>query len=491
MNERELRIAVVGAGITGMSAAHYLKEACRREGRPVRITMIEASERTGGKIRTLRRDGCVIERGPDSFLARKTPILELAKELGLLSELVAVNPAAPARILHRGRLHRIPKGMQLGIPGEIRPFLQSGLLSPAGRARALLDLVLPRGGMKGDETIGAFLRRRLGPEAVERIAEPLLAGIYAGDLDELSLLATFPQFRTLEQNHRSLIRGMARSRRQKPPAGRHPILPEELAGAVFLTFKNGLQTLIEALGERLEDVRLITGESAVNVRRRDGDIGIRLSGGDELAFDAAVLAVPNGQMAGMLDSLGPAAGLIDIPYASVANVVLAFRRSETEGRRESGSGFVVPRNEGLAITACTVTSEKWPHTSPEHLLLVRCYVGRSGDLRGVEWTDEQLVQAVREDLRKTLGLAAEPVFAEITRWPGSMPQYGVGHRERIGAFRDALRANMPGVVAAGAGFDGVGLPDCIAQGRRAADEVMDVLTGRQQDGRLLQGAGES
>lgn len=477
MSGREPRIAVIGAGITGLSAAWHLARSFRQEGRPARITLIEAADRPGGKIRTLHRDGCVIERGPDSFLARKTPILDLAEQLGLAAELVPINPDAPARILVRGRLHPIPPGMQLGIPTRLWPFLRSGLLSPGGKARVLLDHVLPRSGKEEDEPIGAFLARRLGREAVTRIAEPLLAGIYAGDLESLSLLATFPHFRELERRHGSLIRGMASARRQA--AGRrHPALPEALSGAVFLTFKEGLSTLVDALRrELIADVRFAMGTAARHVRREGGEVRIRLSDGGELACDAAILAVPNPAAADMLADLGASARLIGIPYASVANVVLAYRRSAASGRREAGSGFVVPRGEGLTITACTVTSEKWPHTAPDGLLLVRCYVGRQGDRRGVALPDGELVQAVRADLRRVLGIAAEPVFAEITRWPDSMPQYPVGHRERIAAFREALRARMPGVFAAGAGFSGVGLPDCIAQGREAAEDARQFLAG--------------
>lgn len=490
MNGREPRIAVVGAGITGLSAAHYLAKACRSDGCRARITLIEASSRPGGKIQTLRRDGCVIERGPDSFLTRKTPILELAEDLGLIPELVPVNPDAPARIVHRGKLHPIPPGMQLGIPTRIGPFLQSGLLSPAGKARALLDLVLPRRGGTEDEALGAFLARRLGSELVERISEPLLAGIYAGKLNEISLMATFPQFRALETRHRSLIRGMAAARgNARPAGGSGPALPDALARAAFLTFRNGLSAMVEALRRELSDIQTIHGEAALNVRRQDGEIRIRLDGGEELAFDAAVIAVPNRRMTAMLADLGKAVRLIDIPYASVANVVLAFRRSDTASRREAGSGFVVPESEGLTITACTITTVKWPHTTPQDLLLVRSYVGKHGDLRGIELTDDELVRAVRHDLAGTLGLTAEPLFAEITRWPDSMPQYPIGHRERVGAFRETLRQRMPGVFAAGAGFDGVGLPDCIAQGRRAAEETMRFLAGSFHGASSLREAG--
>lgn len=486
MGQREKRIAVIGGGMTGLSAAHYLTEACKREGLSARITLIEADGRLGGKVKTIRRDGFVIEQGPDSFLARKTPIIDLTKELGLLSELVPVNATAGSFIYHRGVLHRMPRGMQLGIPTRIAPFVTTGLISPLGKARGLLDLVLPRGSADRDVALGAFLRRRLGHEVAERIAEPLLSGIYAGNLDELSLMATFPQFRALEQEHRSLILGMAKSRKRGGAPHRHgPELPEGIAGAAFLTYRNGLSSLVEALALRLRDVRILTGESVKRLRWRDNEAVATLAGGEELSFDAAVVTVPNHQVSAMLDGLGGEADLINIPYASVANVVLGFRKSDTAGRRNAGSGFVVARKEGLAITACTVTSEKWPHTAPEDVLLVRCYVGRHGDPRGIEWSDGTMLEAVREDLRRTLGIRAEPLFASITRWPRAMPQYAVGHREKIARFREALKGRMPGVTATGAGFGGVGLPDCIGQGRQAAEQTIAYLSGKGQTGQSI------
>lgn len=483
MTGRERHVAVVGSGITGLAAAHYLREMGRERGWRIRITLIEADSRIGGKIRTLHRDGCVIEQGPDSFLARKIPIIELTRELGLVGQLVPVNPAAPARICYRGVLHAMPRGMQLGIPARIGPFLQSDLISWPGKARAMLDTVLPARGGDGDESLGAFLSRRLGREVTERIAEPLLAGIYAGQLTGLSLLATFPQFRRLEKEHGSLIRGMAKTRltqQAMPQSGAQSgdptaELPHDLQGATFLTYRNGLSTLTEALLGRLADARIITGDAAVRVDRLDGEVRIRLAGGEQLAFAAAVIAVPNDRAADMLGSLGPAVEQIRMPYASVANVALAFRRSDTVRRKDTGSGFVVPREEGLAITACTVTSVKWPHAAPDDLLLVRCYVGRQGDLRGMTWSDKELVRAVRRDLHNILGLAATPVFTEIARWPRAMPQYPVGHTAKMAAFREVLQARMPGVAVAGAGFAGVGLPDCIAQGKQAAGHIMAEL----------------
>jgi len=469
------RVAVVGGGISGLSAAFYMERFAAERGLALEITLIEGSRRLGGKIRTLRRDGCVIEQGPDSFLARKTPIIELTRELGLLDELAALNPEAKRTfILHKNRLHPLPEGLMLGVPTRLVPFMTTGLISPLGKMRAALDLILPRKKEEGDESLGAFLERRLGREVHRRIAEPLLAGIYAGDTGALSLQATFPQFHAIERRHRSLILGMMRSGRQQG-AGGGSVLPEAVRDSAFLSYKQGLSALIEALDRQLVRARRILGQP-VNGLAVSGD-GYRLSlaDGESVGCDAVVLAVPNFEISRILGHLLPEHRLIDIPYVSVANVVLAYDAAELNGKL-TGSGFLAPRGEGLSITACTWTSMKWPHTAPGHMALLRCYVGRAGDEAPPDLSDEALTERVKRDLLLTMGIGARPLFAEVTRWNKAMPQYTVGHPERIGRFRSALSARLPGVLATGAGFQGVGLPDCIAQGKQAAEETVRFLS---------------
>lgn len=482
MTAKTKRIAVIGGGISGLSAAFYLQKFSRERQLPVAITLFEGSGRLGGKIRTLRRDGCVIEQGPDSFLARKWPILELTRELGLEQELAPLNPEAnKTYILHRQRLHPMPEGLMLGIPTRMLPFLTTGLISPLGKARAALDFVLPRKREKGDETLGAFLERRLGAEVHRHIAEPLLAGIYAGDTGELSLQATFPQFHEIERKHRSLMIGMMRSRRQQGGGGpaAQP-LPPQLAGSVFLSYKRGLATLVETLDERLGAVQRVLGKPVAALAREEGAYRLRLSDGAAFDYDAVVLAVPNYEASRLLAASLPEHRLIDIPYASVANVVLAFPAGDL-GDMLRGSGFLAPRGEGLSITACTWTSMKWPHTAPEHIALLRCYVGRAGDEAALRHDDGELTEIVRRDLKRTMGVNAKPLFVEVTRWNRAMPQYTLGHLERLEQFRTALAAQLPGVFATGAGFRGVGLPDCIAQGKQTADQTVQFLL-RQRDG---------
>lgn len=475
MTDVRRRIAVIGGGITGLSAAYYAAKACRERGAQADITIIEQSGRLGGKIRTLHRDGCVIEQGPDSFLARKRPIVDLTDELGISGELVALNPSGrQTYMLRRGKLHPMPDGLMLGIPTKLMPFAKTGLIGPLGKLRAALDIVLPRRSDPGDESLGDFLRRRLGSDVLDHIAEPLLAGIYAGNTRELSLQATFPQFQEMERKHRSLMLGMMRSRMQPPLRGAAPPLPlpEAVRGSMFLSYKRGLGTLVEALGGELGACRQLLGCEVASLSRAAQGVRVQFGGGGEETFDAAVIAVPNYAAAAMLPPDAAAQELIGIPYASVANVVLAFRASDVSGAM-AGSGFLVPKDEGLAITACTWTSAKWGHTAPDGLALLRCYVGRSGDERALALGDGELKAAVLADLRRTMGITAVPQFVEITRWERSMPQYPVGHLQRLGRFRAQLAEVLPGAFAAGSGYEGVGLPDCIGQGKQAAGLAVD------------------
>lgn len=474
------RIVVLGGGITGLSAAFYADKLMREAGTPAAITVVERSGQFGGKIRTLHRDGCVIERGPDSFLARKRPILDLSHELGIVDQLVATNPQAKKTyILHKGVLHRMPPGLVLGIPTQIAPFLRTGLLSVRGKARAALDFVLPRRREAGDESLGGFLQRRLGAEVLRHIAEPLLAGIYAGDTHELSLAATFPQFQAAERQHGSLIRGMMASRKTPPAASDAGVLPPELRGSLFLSYRCGLGTLVDALLGALAHARLATGCAAVAIDRGEaasggGDYSVALDSGETLYADAVIAALPVHAAA---DLLPPLEALRGVGYVSVANVILAYDRARV-GHPLDGSGFVVPRTEGRFITACTWTSSKWRHTAPEGTALLRCYVGRSGEEAGVELPDGELLARVRRDIRELMGIEVEPRFAEVTRWRHSMPQYPVGHLDNVRRAREALAASMPGVAATGAGFHGVGLPDCIRQGKEAAQQVCAFLLAR-------------
>ncbi|MFC5465469.1 protoporphyrinogen oxidase [Lederbergia graminis] len=465
------KVVVVGGGISGLSAAFYTKRLLEEQQIPVEITLIEKSNHVGGKIKTVQRDGFVIEKGPDSFLARKLPVIKLVQELGLEDELVATNANAKTNyILHKGKLHPMPMGLVLGIPTKFSSFVKTGLISPLGKARAAMDFLLPKKDDQEDESLGSFIERRLGKEVLENITEPLLSGIYSGDTQFLSLNATFPQFKQLELKHRSLILGMLNGTKGARPASN---LPEVAKRSMFLSFKNGLATLVNRLVEELHSTNIITGEGIVELNKADKGYKVKLENGAEIDADAVVLAVPTTVAATLLPELTFANYLKQVPYVSVANIALAYDQKDIN-HPLNGSGFLVPRKEGRFITACTWTSSKWNHTAPNEKVLLRTYVGRAN---AEEWTalsDAELVKKVRKDIMETMGISAEPEFIEISRCYKSMPQYPVGHLEQLRVGREELQEH-PGIYLCGAGYGGVGIPNCIQQGREAAEHVLQLL----------------
>ncbi|GAB7388577.1 protoporphyrinogen oxidase [Bacillaceae bacterium] len=468
------RVLVAGGGITGLSAAYYLCKLAKDAGIPLAVSVAERGTRWGGKIETERSENFVIEKGPDSFLARKSIVLELSKELGLEGELVGMNPEARKNYILRGKkLHLMPPGLLLGIPTKIVPFLRTGLISPLGKLRAALDLVLPRRKEESDEALGHFLRRRLGKEVAANIAEPLLSGIYAGDADSLSLLATFPQFRDLERKYGSLIKGMMYNRSSAARKAQPAALPPQARNSMFLTYRGGLVMLVDCLVSRLAEngAQLLLGHELKKIARTSAGYRIDFANGEKMEADGVILATPAFAAASLLAECTAASLLLNTPYTSVANVVLVYAEKDVSLPLD-GSGFVVPRHEGRHITACTWTSAKWPHTTPDGFTMLRCYVGHSADEHAVHLPDEALLQRVRKDLREVMGITADPLFCRITRWLHAMPQYRVGHLERLKKVRAALDDRMPGVLLAGAGYGGVGIPDCIAQGKEAAERVI-------------------
>jgi oxygen-dependent protoporphyrinogen oxidase len=470
MESSRKKIVIIGGGITGLSAAFYTKKLFEEQQIPVNIILVEKSRELGGKIRTLHHDGFVIERGPDSFLARKLPVIDLTKELGLGGELTALNPKAKTNyILHKGKLHQMPLGLVLGIPTAITPFLKTGLISPTGKIRAAMDLMLPRKTGSDDESLGSFIERRLGREVLEHITEPLLAGIYAGDTQALSLKATFPQFLQLEQKHRSLILGMIAGKKQMREVKG---LPDIAKNSMFLTYKRGLSTLVDRLKEVLKPIRIISGQGVEAITADDSGYSVRLDQGSQLQADGVIMALPAFQTAKLLKDVTAVPLLEHISYVSVANVAMAFDKQDISFPL-NGSGFVVPRKEGRTITACTWTSSKWLHTAPEGKVLLRCYVGHAGSQEWVDWTDQQMLHKVRADIKAIMGVTAQPIFYEVNRNVRSMPQYPVGHLERLKKLREEIAVQRPGVFLCGAGYEGVGIPDCIQQGKNAAQQMLD------------------
>ncbi|MBP2241091.1 oxygen-dependent protoporphyrinogen oxidase [Cytobacillus eiseniae] len=470
MSEEKQKVIIIGGGIAGLTAAYYLQKEARENHLPLEVKLIEASHRLGGKMQTVIRDGFVIERGPDSFLARKMSASRLAKEVGMEDSLIS-NTAGKSFIVARERLHSMPGGSIMGIPTEVGPFITTGLFSLPGKMRAATDFILPRSKPNEDQSLGAFFRRRLGNEVVENLIEPLLSGIYAGDIDRLSLLSTFPQFYQVEQKHRSLILGMKKS----APPKEKKVEKKETGG--FLTFTKGLQSFIDAIESKLEKDSVLKGVQVRHVQKKDRNYEVIMSDGKSLQADSIIMAVPHH----VTQSIFSDYRFFDpfkastMPSTTVATVALAFP-AEAIKKDIDGIGFVVSRNCDYTITACTWTHKKWPHTAPEGKVLLRCYVGRPGDEAVVDVSDDEMIKIVLDDLNKTMNITMDPDFAVISRWRDSMPQYTVGHKERMANAAIHLEKELPGIYLAGSSYDGLGIPDCIDQGEKAVQQVVSFLS---------------
>ncbi|MFZ3589785.1 protoporphyrinogen oxidase [Bacillus sp. DJP31] len=457
------KVAIIGGGITGLAAAFYLQKLALEKDIDLTFTLIEASQQLGGKISTKMRDGYTIETGPDSFLERKASAGQLALDVGFGDRLVN-NATGQAYVLVKDVLHPIPDGAVMGIPTKMSPFLTTGLFTPVGKLRAAADLVLPKSSQDGDQSLGQFFRRRLGSQVVENLIEPLLSGIYAGDIDKLSLQSTFPQFQQVEKKYRSLILGM----KATTPATSGSKKDRK---AHFQTINTGLTSFVEAIRDHLPPESIWMGEQVTTIEKSEGAYAIRTSGGKEAVFDFVVFATPHQVSQTLLEPFGILEEFKEVPSTSVATVAMAYPIEAMTSELE-GTGFVVSRNSSYTITACTWTHKKWPHTVPEGKALIRCYVGKASDEGIVFKSDEEIIQAVKADLDSILGITADPEFTIVTRWKKSMPQYMVGHQEKVGQMKKQVVEKLPHVFLVGSSFEGIGLPDCIDQGKRAVDEIL-------------------
>jgi len=467
------RVAIVGGGIAGLATAYYLLQGqARRAGLPLTYSLIESEPAFGGKIVTDTQDGFVVEGGPDSFITQKPAALRLCRELGLEERLLGTNDAQrKVFVLDGGRLRPLPDGVMLVVPTRFAPFALSPLISVPGKLRMGLDLFIPPRREDGDESLADFIRRRLGREALDKIAEPLMAGIHVADPERLSLEATFPRFIQLEQKYGSLIKGMLAQKARRAEGSHNGAGGGGHKPSLFMTLGGGLRELVETLVSRL-DGELVPGTSVTELARAEDGYRLRLSDGRLLAADAVVLATPSYAAADLLEPMHArlAAELRATRYVSTATVSLGFRRAEFEHPLD-GFGFVVSAREKSRLMACTWTSTKFNQRVPDEHVLLRAFVGgpRNQDL--VDLPDEELLRLVRDELRGVMGVRAEPVMARLYRWPGANPQYDVGHLERVDRLED-LAANLPGLYLTGSAYRGVGLPDCIQQGQNTAETVI-------------------
>ena len=439
-----MRIAIVGGGMAGLAAAFEAERHADEKGSGLEIVLHEASERLGGKVRTLREDGYVVEAGADAVVRYKPWALELARELGLGDAIVATLPAAtPALIAARGRVRPLPAGLNLVAPSDLAALARSPLLSTGGKLRALGDLVLPRG-PGGDEPLGGFVRRRLGRELWENVAAPLVGGIFGGPAESLSTEAAFPQLLELERRHRSLILGSRRTLRDRVARD---------GSGVFASFPDGLGTLVDVLAAQLgrTDVRLGTAVEALA----------------EVEADVVVLAVPAFVTAELLaeEAPGAASALRRIPYADAQSATLAFPAASVP--RLDGHGVLYAGGEGRGVRGFTWVDRKWANRAPAGKRLVRAFFSDGAADR----SDEELVALALARLRELAGSAPEPERSWIFRWRRGMPQYAVGHRGLVAKIERGLAA-LPRLRLAGAGYRGVGVSDVVRDGREAARALL-------------------
>lgn len=463
------RVAVVGGGISGLAAAHRLVELCRAAQRRIDLHLFEASPRLGGVIATERSGGFVIEAGPDSFLSEKPAALRLCERLGLGERLIGTREELRRTYVVRGgRLHALPEGFLLLAPTRFWPLLTTPLFSWPGKLRMALDLLLPRRRSPGDESLTSFVTRRLGREALERVAQPLIGGIYTADPDRLSLAATMPRFLEMERTQRSLILAMWRQRR------RSELVASDGSGArwsLFLSLDRGLQGLVDGLAQQLPEGVVHLAQPVRALQRTD--TGWCIDGA--LHCDAVVLALPAHAAAELARSTDAALAdeLGAIPYASSAIVNLAYRREDIPFPLD-GFGFVVPHIERRVLLAATFSSLKYRGRAPAEFVLVRAFVGGALRPELVELGDSELLARVQHELGSLLGVRAQPTLTRIARWPQSMPQYHVGHLDRVARISARIAA-LPGLHLAGNAYRGVGIPDCIISGEAAAESVMGAV----------------
>jgi oxygen-dependent protoporphyrinogen oxidase len=469
-----VRLVVVGAGISGLAAAHRAVERAREQRRPLELTVLEGADRVGGTIQTEQRDGFLVEGGPDSFLSEKPWALALCQRIGLEERLMRTDDRFRRTfVVWGGRLHPLPEGFQLLAPTRLAPLLASGLFSWPGKLRMACDLVLPRGG-DPDESLGAFVRRRLGREALERVAQPLVAGIYTADPDELSLSATMPRFVEMERRERSVILALWRAARKAPAqhAG-----TSGARWSLFVTLARGMDELVQALAARLPPGAVRLKERVTGVAREGGRWRIATESGVAHEADALVLAPEAHQAARMLRYVDPALThlLEGIPHASSATVSLAYRRADVRHPLD-GFGFVVPHAERRPIIACTFSSVKYAGRAPDGHVLLRVFLGGALNEVVLQGDDATLVRTAREQIGPLLGITAEPELARVARHARAMPQYHVGHAARAAAIEQAV-SRHPGLRLVGGAYRGVGIADCVRSGEDAAERLLEETAG--------------
>jgi oxygen-dependent protoporphyrinogen oxidase len=458
------RIAIIGGGISGLSAAFAIEE-WRRRGSEVEYTLYESSSRFGGVLRTEHIHGCVVEAGPDSFLTEKPWAADLARALGLGDQLIGSNDAnRKTYILTHGRLVEMPDGLMFMVPTKILPTGMSPLFSWKTKLRITQEMFHPPRAADHDESVAAFIERHYGSEMVDRLADPLLSGVYGGEAANLSVRAVLPRFVEMERMHGSLGRGMLAARKKMRSW-------KNSAPPIFTSLKNGMQTLADTIVAQLTPTSLRINTTAAAIEPQAASWLVS-AGMQSDVFDAVILALPAGAASSLLRMAGPelSAELAAIGYTSSITVALGFDK-DVRQTLPPGFGFLVPRSEGKRILAATFVHNKFPHRAPEDRALLRCFFAGKNAEDVWPLADDQIVAIVRHELQEILGLRADPLFTRVYRWKSAMAQYNVGHLDRLDRI-ERLRQKLPGLALAGNAYRGIGVPDCVRSGTDAVKQLL-------------------
>jgi protoporphyrinogen/coproporphyrinogen III oxidase len=460
------RIAIVGGGISGLAAAFALEER-RRAGESLEFVLYEAGPRFGGVLATEQVDGCLVEAGPDSFLTEKPWASDLCRRLGIEDQLIGSNDGdRRTYILVNDRLVPMPDGLMFMVPTQLAPAMLTSLFSASTKFRMMREWRSSPRQATADESVAEFVERHYGAEMVDRLADPLLSGVYGGEAASLSVRAVLPRFAEMERTHGSLGRAMLAAQKKMPsPANKLPL---------FTSLKNGMQQLVETLVPQLNQASLLTNTLVQSIQPEAG--GWTVSAGLKSDhFDAVILAVPASAAAQILAICSPelSAELAAIAYSSSITVGLGYDRAVRQSL-PPGFGFLVPRSEGKRLLAATFVHNKFPHRAPDDRALLRCFFAGSNAENIWQLSDDAIIAAVRNELQQVLGLHAAPLFARVYKWKSAMPQYGVGHLERLDRI-ERLRRQLPGLALAGNGYRGIGVPDCVRSGREAAQQAQSSM----------------
>jgi oxygen-dependent protoporphyrinogen oxidase len=465
------QVAIIGGGISGLTAAFHLEKA-RALGADLRYTVFETGQRLGGSMYSDRVEECLVEAGPDSFLTEKPWALTLCKELGIDDQLIGSNDAQrKTYIVVNHRLIAMPDGLMFMVPTKLVPTALSPLFSWSTKVRMAQELLHPPRPMENDETVGELVERHFGAEVVDRLADPLLSGVYGGDANKLSARAVLPRFVEMEEKYGSLSKAMlAAHNKMRAMAGKQPPRP------LFSSLKDGMQQMVDSIAARLD-------RSATRLRTRVRGIypkgdrwRLAIDMGDDEVFDAVIVATPANVAGALLEAVDRdmADDLLGVTYSSSVTVTLGYHMDQLR-HLPPGFGFLVPRSEGRRMLACTFVHNKFPHRAPADKGILRCFLGGARDEAVLNLTDDEIVDTVRKELSQLVKLEARPMFERVYRWRGAMAQYESGHIARIARIEKRLK-DIPGLELAGNAYHGIGVPDCIREGMNAANAVVQTLS---------------